>query len=235
MKTIILAAGAGRRLGASEPKAMLEVGGSSIIRRQLAAFRAEGVEQFVIVVGYRQEQLREHLAGQAGDLTFVVNQRYLATNTVYSLYLAREHLTDAFYYANADVVLDRRLIHRLATAKEANVLAVGVGPCGEEEVKIVVRDGRIARVGKGVPPAEAAGEFVGIARFDRDLAVALARKLAVLVEQQGIVDDYFERAVDELCGDRVLSAVEVTDLPCKEIDFPVDLEVARREIAPRLL
>jgi choline kinase len=235
MKAIILAAGAGRRLGASEPKAMLDIGGSSIIHRQLAAFRAEGVDEFIVVVGYRQEQLREHLAGQAGRFTFVVNERYLTSNTIYSLYLAREHLTDAFYYANADVVFDRRLIHRLATAKEASVLAMGAGPCGDEEVKIIVRDGRIARIGKGLPPAEAAGEFLGVARFGRDLAVALTRKLALLVEGQGIIDDYFERAIEELCADRLLSAVEVTDLPCKEIDFPVDLELARREIAPRLL
>ena len=67
-----------------------------------------------------------------------------------------------------------------------------------------------------------------------DVAPALAKTLAELVERQCIVADYFERAVDRLCSEYVLTAVNITDLPCQEIDFPADLEEARREIVPKL-
>ena len=86
MKAIILAAGAGRRLGTTGPKCMVRVGGESIIRRQLAAFRTAGVDEFVVVVGHEQDQLRRHLAGQPGRFTYVINERYAETNTIYSLY-----------------------------------------------------------------------------------------------------------------------------------------------------
>jgi choline kinase len=234
MKAIILAAGAGRRLGAAVPKCMLDVGGMSIIHRQVAAMSAEGIDEFVIVVGYEQDRVREHMAGCPGRFSFVFNERYASTNTIYSLYLARTHLAGACWDANADVVFDRRLIRRLAAEPAGTALAIETHACGEEEVKVIVRDGRIARIGKKLPPGEATGEFIGVARFDDNVAPALARALADLVERQNVVSDYFERAVDRLCSEFPLTPVDITDLPCHEIDFPSDLEIARREIAPRL-
>jgi len=234
-QAIILAAGMGRRLGAGRPKCLLDIGGVSILHRQLAAFRAAGIEQFVLVVGYAREQVRGHLAEQGGAIECIVNERFAETNTLYSLYLARERFGGGFYYANGDVLFDRRLVERLRDAVDSNVLAVWPGPCGQEEVKVVVRDGRIARIGKELDPARSLGEFVGVARFGAELAPAFARTLAACVEAEGIVGDHFERAVDRLCADADLRPVDVRDLPCGEIDFPEDLEHARREIAPRLL
>jgi choline kinase len=235
MKAIILAAGAGRRLGVADPKCMVDVRGVSIIHRQLGAFRAAGVDDFVIVVGHERDRLRQHLAGQAGRFTWVVNERYARTNTIYSLYLAREHITDTFYYANADVVFDRRLINRLRGAPCPSVLAVDRGICGEEEVKVIVRDGRVARLGKELAPDECLGEFVGVARFGAELAPPFVDALTALVERENVVTDYFERAVDRLCADWELCPVDIGDLPCIEIDFPEDLDRARSEIAPRLI
>ena len=96
---------------------MIDIGGQSIIHRQLSAFRAVGVDDFVIVTGYEQDQLKAHLADQRGRFTYIENPRYGETNTVYSLYLAREHITDTFYYANADVLFDRRLTERVRTGR----------------------------------------------------------------------------------------------------------------------
>ena len=165
MKSIILAAGVGRRLGADMPKCMIEVAGTSIIHRQLAAFRAVGVTEFVVVVGHEQDRLRDHLADQPGRFTFVVNERYAETNTIYSLYLARAHVDGAFFYSNGDVLFDRRLTERLQAADDPSVLAVLAGACGDEEVKVIVTDGKITRIGKTLEPASCLGEFVGVARF----------------------------------------------------------------------
>ena len=235
MKAIILAAGAGRRLGVAGPKCMVDIAGTSIIHRQLAAFRAGGVDQFVVVVGHEQDQLRRHLSGQPGGFTFIVNERYAETNTIYSLYLARDHIGETFFYANADVVFDRRLIERLQASPAPTALAVETAACAEEEVKVIVRDGRITRISKQLDPADCLGEFVGIARFGRDLAPAFVDALITLVEVEGVVGDYFERAVDRLCTDWPLTPVDISDLPCREIDFREDLELARRKIAPQLI
>lgn len=235
MKAIILAAGVGSRLGADRPKCMLAVGGISIIHRQLAAFRSVGIQSFVIVVGHEQERVMEHLADQPGNITFVPNPRYRETNTIYSLYLARDQFDGGFWFANGDVVFDRRLTARLHAFSESTVLATRRTVCGAEEVKVMLRDGRVVHVGKGLAPETCQGEFVGIARFGADQAGRLVSPLTRLVEQEAEIRDYFERALDLLCPEERVLACDVTDLPCREVDFPHDLEAARQTIAPRLL
>ncbi len=235
MKAIILAAGAGRRLGAVGPKCMIDIAGTSIIHRQLAAFRAGGISDFVLVVGHAQDQLREHLADQPGRFTFIVNERFAETNTIHSLYLARQHINETFYYANADVLFDRRLIEKLQADQAASALAVQTASCADEEVKVIVRGDRIVRISKKLDPAKCLGEFVGVARFGEELAVAFVDALVGCVEHEGIVNEHFEYAVDRLCDDWVLTPVDVSKLPCCEIDFPEDLQRARQEIAPRLV
>ena len=234
MKAIILAAGAGRRLGLDGPKSMAPIAGTSIIHRQLHAFGSAGVDQFVIVVGYQHEKLREHLAEQSAACTYIFNQDYATTNTIYSLYLARQHFEGGAFYANADVVFDHRLPQRLSDAQGAGALAVNVGTCGEEEVKVIVHQDRILQIGKQLDPAQCLGEFVGVARFAPQIAGPFIDSLADLVEKQGVIDDYLELALHRICAQQVLKVVNVSDLPCMEIDFPEDLEKAHTQISRQL-
>lgn len=233
MKAIILAAGIGRRLGLDHPKCMVDVGGMSIIQRQLRAFRANGVEDFVFVVGFQQQMLRDHLKDEPGRLVFLENERFAETNTIYSLDLAREHLADDVFYCNADVVFDQRLPARLLGEPRSSV-AIVVHPCTEEEVKVRIAGDRIGAIGKDVSLKDCAGEFIGVARFRDRAARMLAAALADWVQQQGMVNEYFESALNDVCGQEGIRAVDVSDLPCIEVDFPRDLALARERIAPLL-
>jgi choline kinase len=238
MTCIILAAGMGRRLHAGVPKCLIDIAGTSILKRQIAAFRAAGVTRFVIVIGYEHERIRSHLADDPGPFTFVVNDRYTETNTIYSLYLAREHFGTEFFYANGDVLFDRRLPQALHKRGHStfSTMAIKPGHCGQEEVKAVVQGGRIVRIGKQLDPARSLGEFVGVARFAGEIIPAFTRMLVQCVEVEGIVGDHFEQAVDRLClGGHPVLPVDVGDLPCGEIDFPEDLRHAVNDIAPRLI
>jgi choline kinase len=236
MTSILLAAGMGRRLSLGLPKCLIEIAGQSIIRRQLAALRAAGVDEFVVVVGYREQEVRRHLAGEPGRFTFVTNDRYSDTNTIYSLYLARHHFGDGFYYSNGDVLFDRRLALRLSSGEPGRtMLAIKPGRCAQEEVKVVVEVDRISRIGKQLDPAICLGEFVGVARFGRAIVRPFADMLARCVEVEGLINVHFEEAVDRLCaGGHELTPLDIGDLPCSEIDFPEDLEHARQAIAPLL-
>lgn len=51
---VLLAAGAGSRLG-GRPKALLELGGVPLIRRQLIALSGAGVDEVVVVLGHHSE------------------------------------------------------------------------------------------------------------------------------------------------------------------------------------
>ena len=73
MKAMILAAGEGSRLypyTKEKPKCMVEIDGVSLIDRQLEVLKSEGIDDIVIIGGYKSEMLKR------GDIKLKVNARY---------------------------------------------------------------------------------------------------------------------------------------------------------------
>jgi molybdenum cofactor cytidylyltransferase len=67
---VLLAAGAGERLG-RRPKALLELGGVPLILRQLIALSGAGVDEVVVVLGHHAELIEPAI--RAFPITLVVN------------------------------------------------------------------------------------------------------------------------------------------------------------------
>ena len=68
MKAIIIAAGMGRRLRPHtdrRPKCMVEIAGKPILHHQLDAFRAHGVDDIVIIRGYKAAQVWGIVPGES--------------------------------------------------------------------------------------------------------------------------------------------------------------------------
>jgi choline kinase len=237
VRAIILAAGAARRLGdeiGDLPKCLAEVDGRPVIDYQLAPLAPAA--EVVLVVGYRADFLREELVRRYPERTlrFVENADFDATNTIWSLRLARDALARGAMLFNADVVVDPRVIGRLLAADEdKSWLAVTRAACADEEVKVVVdEDGRVIRVGKELDPAVCAGEFIGAARFSPACGARYAHELDAIAA--GHKRSFFEFALDRILGEQDVRMLDVTDLPCIEIDFPDDLARARREVGPKI-
>lgn len=239
MKAVILVAGVSRRLfplTEYRPKCLLEVDGKTILDYQLDAVRAAGIREVCLVVGYRREQIREHALQRYPDMefTFRVNHHFFETNTAYSLWLAGEEFLDRdLVYLNGDVLFEPRLLRRVVEARATAALAVEAKPCGEEEVKVLAdADGRIRRIGKELDPAATLGEFIGVARFTAPFTAWFYQALDRLIHE-GQRNAYFEAALDRMAAEHALSVVDVTDLPCIEIDFPEDYESARGAVLAR--
>ncbi len=69
MKAIILSAGQGSRLGHltdDRPKCLIEFGGRSLLDRQLDTLAANGVDEAVVVTGFRDDQIEAALASARG-------------------------------------------------------------------------------------------------------------------------------------------------------------------------
>ena len=112
---LLLAAGAGTRLQPLTdncPKCLTEVQGVPILGRLVSCLLAQGFTRLVVVVGYRDEQIRDYLESHASGLTVhVVDCReYATTNNIYSLWRAREHIREPFVLIESDVVFDAHLL-----------------------------------------------------------------------------------------------------------------------------
>lgn len=242
MKAIILAAGASKRLlplTRHLPKCLIKVGDKSILEHQLDAVDYAGVSHAVIVVGYLKEQIIDSIGNEYGKIrtiSYIENPEYETTNTIYSLYLAKDEFRyDDFIYFNGDVLFHREIVKLLIDHPMTNVLAVDYKRCGEEEVKFTTNSRKkILKLGKYIPTDVAEGEFIGIAKFGRNVSEQFIEKLAYY-SNKGEKNLFFEKAVENILKDDTFYPLDVTHIPNIEIDFPEDLDEAEKTVYPGII
>ena len=234
---MVLAAGAGRRLGedtAALPKTLLTVDGErTILDVALGNFAAVGLEQAVVVTGFATERIEERvpeLEERHGlALELVYNPKALEWNNAYSLWCAREHFARGVLLANGDTVHPASVEESLLAARGTDlVLAVDrEKPLGEEEMKVhVTADGLLDRINKGLDPAAAEGEYIGVTLIEPGAAHALADALQATFERdpQLYYEDGFQELADR--GGRVGIAA-IGSVEWVEVDDHRDLARAR--------
>ena len=239
MKAVILAAGKGTRLNgmaSSRPKCLEQVGGISLIERQVRALKAEGIDEIISVVGFGAEQVRQTCGPRIG---YIENRHYAETNSLFSLWLARHFLIGGFIVLNADVLFHPQLLRDLLATQYEDALLVSypdesTPPLGEEEMKVKLRAGRVIDISKKINCRKADGENVGIAKFGPSGARLMVEKMDSLI-RLGAHNDWAPRAFREFLGERPLYAVGTRGYPWIEIDFPQDYRRAVDEVLPRIL
>lgn len=236
-RAVILAAGAGRRLQplvGPRPKCLARVGGCTLIERQIRALRAHGVGPVAVVVGYGRDEVE---AACGSDIDFVHNPDHASTNSLYSLWLARDLLADGFMVLNADVLFHPVLLSRLLDAPYEDVLLLSPRRpdtrYSDEEMKVQVRGGCVAAIDKALPDGDTDGENVGIARFGATGAALLLDEVNALI-RAGAVREWLPRAFDAFCRKRPLHVVDTAGYPWIEIDFPEDYRRACADVLPAL-
>jgi choline kinase len=254
-RAIIVAAGRGSRLGPKTediPKTMVQVAGKPILHHQLDALTAAGVNDVVIVRGYRGNLID----GGRHSLRFVENPEWERNNILASLIYAAAEMERGFFFAYSDIVYAPDVAARLALAARADTAAsallvvdrrwsdayVGrtLHPIPEAELAAASSSGgseRITAVGKlVVPQAEAAGEFIGLAYFSAAGARALCEVWDKALGNGGLEAPfgraralrhaYLSDALNALANDGHRLAPVYIDGQWREIDTGQDLAAA---------
>ena len=215
------------RLTADRPNAMLEVDGLALIDRELDALASCGVADVTIVVGYRQQRLRDHLGDR---VRFIENARYHETNSVYSLWLAREQVAQGAVIMNSDVLVSPALVAKLVySPAEDAVLVDADSTLADEEMKVKIWHGFAIDFSKELAPWDADAENVGILKFGARGGRRLAAHLDALIAN-GEVNAWAPMAFKAVAREWPLRAIATDGLPWTEIDFPEDLDRARRMV-----
>ena len=237
MRAVILTAGRGGRLReitGERPKCLAQVGGVTLLERQLHALRGCGITRIAVVTGYGDVDVRR-ICGPTID--FVHNARHADTNSLYSLWLARALLTDGFLVMNCDVLFHQQMLIDLVTSQYEDALltspACDAVAYSDEEMKVRIRGGRVVDISKTIDPGEADGENVGIAKFSATGAAVLVEELDAMV-CGGVVKDWLPGAFARFCQRRTLHAVDHRGFPWIEIDCPQDYWHACTHIVPAL-
>lgn len=238
MKAIILAAGKGTRLDgkAVKPKCLVKIGKSTLLHRQIEALRNEKIEKIVVVIGFGGDSIREECGN---EISFVENIHFAETSSLYSLWLARDHLTEGFVVLNSDVLFHREMLADLLQSPAADALLVsesrnGTDPLGAEEMKVIVKQDLVVDISKEIAPSDADGENVGIVKFSAEGAKMLVRYMNELITD-GAAKSWAPRAFKEFALHHPLHALSTRGLPWIEIDFPEDYQRAVNEVYPKIL
>ena len=120
-RAIILAASRGSEMGdltAEMPKTMVPIGGTPLLHRLVAQFRASDIRHVVVVRGYAAEKVH------ASDVQFVENDEFESTGELLSLHKAKEHLQGEIIISFGDILFRKHILNNLLAEEHDIVLAV---------------------------------------------------------------------------------------------------------------
>lgn len=238
---VILAAGMAKRLRPltdTQPKCLLKVGERTLLERTVDAMTGAGIQELVVVTGYRGEMIRQFLTDHYPTLTihFIHNADYEHNNNIFSLWMTRPY-TDGkdFLLMDSDILLDPLLVKSIVE-QAGTALALNRHECGEEEIKIITdNEGRVVELSKTCSISDAIGESVGVERIASDYSTALFRELEQMIEHEGLIDIFYERAFERLIPQGYhFHVVDTTDFFSIELDTVEDFERAKELIPAEL-
>ncbi len=182
MRAIIIAAGRGRRLmplTADSPKCFAEVQGKRLLDWDLAALLSAGIKEVCFIGGYQIDKVR----AQYPQFTFRHNDNWENNNILLSLMYAEDLMDQPFICTYADVLYTSKLVKDLIATSGDAVLSVDtcwrkryehrtMHPPDDAE-KVIVSNGIVTKVHRGILPDDAYGEFTGLAKFSKEGAQKL--------------------------------------------------------------
>lgn len=209
-RAILIAAGRGKRLGTHTdeiPKCMVPVGAKPILGWVWDAFRRAGIEELVVIRGYRGDALEAFARAIAPRVIAVDNAEWQTNNVLLSLACARAYLDQPCLISYSDIIFTPAVARAAVEAPAEIALVIDrefrriyegrtEHPLDEGEVADLMPDGSVARVGKrALPPSEAVGEFIGLTKLGARGVHAVARALdAVAHRYEGRDHEPFQRA-----------------------------------------
>ena len=128
MKAVVLVAGKGTRmepLTSGCPKVMLQVANKPILEHILNSAIEAGIEGFVFITGYLEEQIREYFGdGSKWGVSIEYVQQKEQLGTANAIGYAKGHVEGAFLVLNGDMLIGQEDLKALVSRTEEAVICV---------------------------------------------------------------------------------------------------------------
>lgn len=174
LKAILLVAGEGRRLRPytlDRPKCLVEINEKSLLDRQIEILESEGINNIVLIGGYKAEMLKN----KGNKLK--INTKFFETNMVWTLFSAEEELEGSVIVSYGDIVYSQEVLKKLINSKEDIAVVIdkdwesywrarNEDPLDDAETLRVDQDGRICDIGNRPSTIEEVqGQYIGLMKF----------------------------------------------------------------------
>lgn len=235
-KAIILSAGQGSRLGHltdDKPKCLIDFNGRTLLDWQLDALAANGVEEAVVVTGFRDDQIDAALArrGNAGPrVRTVFNPFYKVADNLGSLFVAKDELDGDVLVWNGDTLVSEALMSRVVGNRDRQGICVTIDRkdgYDDDDMKVVVaEDGGLKAIGKRISDG-VNGESIGLLAFRGDGARRFRMAIEKAMRTTEGTTIWYLRVIHQIAQETPVWTFDIQGEEWGEVDFPEDVEAAQ--------
>ena len=240
-KAIILSAGQGSRLGHlthDRPKCLIDFGGRTLLDWQLDMLAANGIEQAVVVTGFRDDQIeaalkRRRSAGEGPEVRTIYNPFYKVADNLGSLFIAREELGEDTLVWNGDTLVSADLMKRVVENDRQGICVTIDRKDGydEDDMKVVAgEDGRLHAIGKRLSEGVNA-ESIGLLAFRGDGPQRFREAIERAIRSPEGTTIWYLRVIHHIAQESDVWTLDIAGEEWGEVDFPDDVERARELVA----
>ena len=232
-QAVILAAGRGSRLGEltrDRPKCLLDIGGGvTILEQQITSLRTHGTSEILVVAGFQWRAVEAALE-QSGlsNWRLIVNPRPTETDSLYSLWLARDLMRGPLVVLNGDVVASPCVYELLCGGSDTNCLLYDdTSGRDSEHMKVAIDErGCLVGLSKELATDKVRGESLGMVRLKAPATAGLVRETGFLIND-GFHRTSAAKAIARLSVREPILCRDIGSAEWIEIDYPQDLKAAQ--------
>lgn len=241
MRAVILSAGRGTRLRPltdDRPKCLLPVRGDDpVLEVQLQSLAACGIDEAIVLTGFRADQVEAHVSRRRADgvhVTTVFNPFYAVSDNLATCWLARNFMEDDFLVLNGDTLFEVAVLQRLL-ASSPSPLTLVVNEKDEyddDDMKVSLGpERRLVAVGKTLDARIVDGESIGLMRFRDEGARHFRRVIERAIRGEDAISRWYVSVVNEMAQETPVSTLAITGLWWGELDSPEDYASLRAHYA----
>ncbi len=203
LKAMITAAGMGTRLRPLTnhlPKAMLEMDGETLLKRQIDVYRQFGIEDIVVIKGYKEKMINYK------NVRYHINDNVIGTGILCGgMFLKEEEIVGSLIFSYCDIIFESEIVSKLLNENSTDIaIVVDVDwkksykgrtfhPEAQAESVLFDNNNYVLEIGKDIPSKELAqGEFIGMLKCNSRGAK--------------LMREYFTKAKEEYLGKQYITA-----------------------------
>lgn len=235
MRAILISAGKGTRLyplTKNTPKCLIQFGnGETILENQINTLKKCGIKDISIITGYLTEQIEAKIKIYKDlNIEVIYNPFYDETNNLYSLWMARNRLNEDVITINGDDIFTEEVIVKLREFTGDIVMCVSESnEYDEDDMKVVIEDGSVIKVGKDLDINITSAESVGMIKMSARGANILKETLDMMVKSGEYRNDFYLKALQNIMDRKIqVDYVKIEQSQWQEMDFHADLELINK-------
>ena len=229
MTYIFLIAGKGTRLHPltlTYPKTLFKLDETTTVFERMVSLiqKYDQSARIIAVTGFEHKKIEALVK----YVEFIHNPFYAVTNSIASLWFAREYLQGDVVLINGDIVMsDEAVRDILCNPKEKPVVLLDSSIKKDGDYNVQVNGDKVVVMSKGLD--EYCGEYAGVAMLPADVVPRYREELEKMIEE-GLYDQWYEDVLVQMIfkDNFSLYYVDVSNYEWTEIDQVGDLVIAKK-------